>query len=139
VNTVIAQMAARWITPIAAVLAVYLIVRGHHSFGGGFLAAAVIGLAVVFRRMTIGAESVEKLIDRGVGDVVASGLLIVIATGFAGFVWGDGFLRSASLIIEVPIVGEIVLPSTLLFEIGVVVVVVGVVVAVIRELGGTFP
>jgi hypothetical protein len=89
--------------------------------------------------MTIGAESVEKLIDRGVGDVVASGLLIIIATGFAGFVWGDGFLRSASLIIEVPIVGEIVLPSTLLFEIGVVVVVVGVVVAVIRELGGTFP
>lgn len=134
-STLFSRVAARVITPLAVALGVFLWLRGHFALGGGFLAGGAIGVAVVFRHVTIGADAIERLLDRGVGHVVGAGLLVMIAYGFAGYLWGKGFMASATLHVEVPLVGDVAIPSTLLFELGVSVVVIGAAVAVIHELG----
>ncbi|NHD19365.1 MULTISPECIES: MnhB domain-containing protein [Actinopolyspora] len=135
-NTLISRIAARVVTPLAVVLGVLLYLRGHFTLGGGFLAAVVIGIAAVFRHITIGAKSVERLLDRGTGDVVGAGVLLMVLYGFAGYLWGGGFFASAELHLRLPALGEVTVPSTLLFELGIALTVVGIVVAVIHELGG---
>ncbi|MHA6803615.1 MnhB domain-containing protein [Salinifilum ghardaiensis] len=134
-NTVISRIAARIVTPIALALGIWLFLRGHSSLGDSFLAGVVVSLAAVFRWVTIGARPVEQIIDRGVIGLVGASLLLMIAAGFGGFLWGDGFFSAESAHLHVPGIGEVSLSSAYLFELGIAATVLAVVVAVIQELG----
>lgn len=138
-NSVIARTAARIVTPLATLLGGWLFVRGHVALGGGFLASVVVGTAAVFRRLTIGARTIERAVEQGVVTFVGAGLVVLVTTGMLGYWWGDGFLATATLHLPLPLVGELAVPSTLLFEAGTVIVVLAVVLAVVQELGGDGP
>lgn len=133
-TSVLMQLAARVVTPIGTLLALYLLLRGHHSPGGGFVAAIVMGLIVVLRHWAFGPEGIERLLRLGVGNLISVGLVIMIATGVGGWLWGDSFLSTATVHWDAPMVGRIDLSSALLFELGVALTVVAIVVAVVREL-----
>lgn len=134
-STPIMRVAARAVTPLAVALSIYLLVRGHVSPGGGFPAAVVLGLAVTFRYWALGPESVDRLMRLGAGNLIGLGLLLMLASGALGWVWGDHFLETAELDLHVPLVGATKLSSALVFELGVAALVVAVVVAVVDELG----
>ena len=134
-NTLITRVAARVVTPLAVVMAAWLFFRGHVAIGGGFSAAVAIGLAAVFRRMTTGTPTLRRLVERGVTPLVGVGLLLMLAYGFAGFLWGTGFLHATTWHVRLPVLGELPLPSTLLFELAIGIAVMAVVVAVAQELG----
>lgn len=138
-NTVITRVAAQVIVPLAVVMAVWLFVRGHVAVGGGFSAAVTIGLAAVFRRMTTGSPMLRRLVERGASTLVGAGVLLMIAYGAAGMLWGNGFLHAQTWHVRLPVIGELPLPSTLLFELAIGVAVVSVVVAVVQELGEEEP
>lgn len=135
-ETVIAHVAALVITPLAALVALWLLLRGHGELGGGFLAAAVLGLAAVFRRVTVGAPALDVLVEEGAPTLVGAGLLGLVAYGAAGPVWAHGPLEATTLHLPSPIGGSIALSSALLFEVAVAVTVLSIVVAVVQELGG---
>lgn len=130
------QLTARFVSPVAVAFAGYLLLRGYHSPGGGFVAAIVVGLTVVLRYWALGPQSIERLVRLGVGNLVGVGLGLMLATGAAGWWWGEYFLEVAVAEATLPVLGHVSLHSTLLFEFGVMLAVVAVVVAVIRELGG---
>lgn len=134
-SSLMLRAAARSIGPVAVVVALYLLLRGHVSPGGGFVAAVVLGLAVLLRYWALGAGAVSRLLRLGPGPLVGIGLGTMLATGLAGWWWGGHFLEPAAVHLSLPIVGDVPLPSTLLFEIGVTVAVLAIVVAVVRELG----
>lgn len=134
-TTIIVQAAARALTPFVVVLSLYLLVRGHTAPGGGFAAATVASLAVVLRAYAFGRESAARLVRLGAGDLIGVGMLLALGTGTAGWLWGDAFLAAASVTVRLPLVGEVVLSTTLLFEAGVYLAVLAVVVAVVEELG----
>jgi multisubunit Na+/H+ antiporter MnhB subunit len=131
----IMRLSTRLVTPVATTLAAYLLLRGHVSAGGGFIAAVVIGLALVLRYWTLGPQAVHHVLRFDVEQLIGTGLVVMLATGAAGWLWGDHFLDTASLHLTVPLRGEVSLSSALLFETGVAVTVVAVVVAVTEELG----
>lgn len=134
-DTLIARVTSGWFTPVALALGVFLWLRGHDALGGGFLGAGVIALAAVFHDLTIGAGPLERLARRGVSVVIGTGLLLMIGTGIGGYLWGAGFLHAASHHWTLPVIGTVTLSTTLLFEFGVGAVVLGVVVAVVQQLG----
>jgi multisubunit Na+/H+ antiporter MnhB subunit len=139
VRSVISRTAARIVTPLAVLIGAYLLLRGHVALGGGFLASLVVGTAAVFRRLTTGAQTLEQVVERGVVTLVGVGLVVLVATGMLGYWWGNGFLAAATLHLPLPLVGEVAVPSSLLFEAGTIVVVLSVVLAVVQELGGDGP
>lgn len=134
-TTPILRVTARWLTPVIGVLSVYLVLRGEHAPGGGFIGAAVAGLAIVFRFFALGPEPARRILPLGTGGLVGTGLLLIIATGAGGWLWGDHFLEVGSLHLAVPAIGEIQLSTALLFEAGIFVAVVAIVAAVVEELG----
>lgn len=135
-SSLITRLAATVITPTAALLAAYLLVRGHHAPGGGFIAGLVVGLAVVLRQFVLGPGSVARLVRLGVNRLIGAGLVLMLGTSLGGLVWGDQVLETAALHASPPLLGELVLSSTLLFEVGIALTVVALVVAVVDELGG---
>lgn len=131
----IPQQISRLVLPIAVVLAAVILLRSHDSLGDGFVAAGVVAVAMIFRHLAAGSGSLERLADRDAAEIVAAGLLGMIATGLGGLLWSDGFLRAATARVDLPGAGPVSISTSHLFELSIAVVVLGIVVAVIGQLG----
>jgi len=121
------------LTPVLILFSIFLTLRGHNAPGGGFAGGLVMGSAVVLRYLAAGPRGVRALrIDPIV--LISTGLLIAIAVGSTSLVVDGSFLESAIWKFHLPILGDIKIVSSSLFDIGVHVLVVGVVMAVIVAL-----
>jgi multicomponent K+:H+ antiporter subunit A len=67
--------------------------------------------------------------------MIGVGLLIATATGLASWVFGYPFLTSTFTHVHWPLVGEFELASAMLFDLGVYLVVVGVTLVILLQLG----
>jgi multicomponent Na+:H+ antiporter subunit A len=117
--------------PVMILASLWLLVRGHGAVGGGFIGGLVAGAAVVLRYLSHGHADVFHRRTTRTVPTVAVGVLIAAAYGLAGLVLTGAFLDGAKL--DLPVVGEVA--ASLVFDIGVYVVVVGLVAAIMRHLG----
>lgn len=120
----------------ALVFALFLLFTGHNAPGGGFVAGLVAGTALVLRFIAWGRDGITSILPASPQVMMGSGLALAIATGMAGWWWGEAFLDSAKLEASVPVLGTIKATAALPFDIGVFVVVVGLSGALILSLGG---
>lgn len=118
------------LTPVLLLFSIFLTFRGHNAPGGGFAGGLVMAAAIVLRYLASGAEGVRSLrIDPIL--LIGSGLALAIAVGIGAMVSGQDFLESTIWHLRLPLVGEVKVVSSALFDIGVHVVVVGVVMAIL--------
>ncbi|MFB9838129.1 hydrogen gas-evolving membrane-bound hydrogenase subunit E, partial [Actinoallomurus acaciae] len=120
----------RLLVPIIAALSAYLFLRGHDEPGGGFAAALVAGLAVTLGALA-GPSGATGSWSRWNGRLLAAGLVLSVATGLAGTVLGRPFLTP----LKVSLPGGVVLSSSLLFDLGVYLMVLGLTVTAIGRFG----
>lgn len=119
----------------ALVFAVFLLFSGHNAPGGGFIAGLVAGISIVLRYVAGGHDAVRSFVPFRPEALLGVGLSIAILTGLGGWMWGDAFLESAKLEVDVPVLGTLKATSALPFDIGVFIIVVGVALAMISALG----
>lgn len=125
------RLVARPVVPLLLLLAAYLLVRGHDEPGGGFIAGLVAGAAVVLREQA----APERRLPRAV-PLLVGGLGLAVAVGAAALAVGAPFLQPAKADLPLPVGGPLSVTSSLAFDAGVSAVVVGLVVAALRGLGG---
>ena len=121
------RVGARVVIPLLLIAAVVLFWRGHDEPGGGFIAGLVAGAAVAVA--TISGINV-KLPSSGV--LLAVGLGTALASGLIGPMTGGAALAPVKM--DVPIVGS--LSSSLIFDLGVLLIVVGLVRVALERLDG---
>jgi multicomponent Na+:H+ antiporter subunit A len=118
------------LTPILLLFSIFLTFRGHNAPGGGFAGGLVMAAAVVLRYLGSGTEGIRSLrIDPIL--LIGSGLALAIAVGSGALASGQGFLESTIWKLHPPLIGEIKVVSSSLFDIGVHILVVGVVMAIL--------
>ena len=115
----------RLLFPVIGITALYLFLRGHDLPGGGFVAGLTLAIAIIVQYMTGGATWVESRFRIYPVRWLATGLLLATLTGAVAWVAGYPFLTSHVFIARVPVLGELHLSSVLLFDLGVLLVVVG--------------
>lgn len=120
----------------ALVFSLFLLFTGHNAPGGGFVGGLVAGTALVLRHATQGEPGVRDLLPAAPSRVLALGMSAALLTGLGGALWGGEFLESTLLSAEVPLLGTVKTTTALFFDIGVYLVVVGLVLAVLTTLGG---
>jgi multicomponent Na+:H+ antiporter subunit B len=125
VNSFILHHAVRAILPVMILFALYLLLRGHDAPGGGFVAGLVTAAAVILNSLATGWSRVSSGQPR-IQWGVSLGLAIAIAVGLISTVMGEGFLRHYHSEI-----GTLHVSTTLLFDIGVYLVVLGSVVTML--------
>jgi multicomponent Na+:H+ antiporter subunit A len=69
------------------------------------------------------------------GKVLGVGLGLSVATAAASLVWGEPVLSSALIELDVPVLGHVKFVTALFFDLGVYLIVVGLVLDVLRSLG----
>jgi multicomponent K+:H+ antiporter subunit A len=111
--------------PVIGVTALFLLLRGHDSPGGGFVAGITLAVAFILQYMARGTHWVEARLRVLPVRWMGAGLLIGGATGTAAWLFGHPFLTSYFSYAELPLVGSVPLASALLFDVGVFALVVG--------------
>jgi len=126
----------RALFPTVLVFSFYLLLVGHYGPGGGFAAGLVAGLAFVLRHIagTTGAGGSATL---GVRPpvVIGSGLLVALLAALAPVAFGAPVLASTKLAADLPLFGPVSVQTSLFLDIGVYLLIVGVVVDLLRSLG----
>lgn len=129
------QVADRWLFRVMLVVSLYYTMRGHNAPGGGFIGGLIASAAFMLHFLA-GGQRFDRL--SGVispETVIGVGLAASLATAAAPIVVGGVLLESHIWLLDVPVVGEVKLVSSLFFDLGVYLVVVGVVIAVLVSLG----
>jgi multicomponent Na+:H+ antiporter subunit A len=123
----ILRVGAIVVLPLLVLSGVVLFVRGHDEPGGGFIAGLVAGAALAVAR----ASGIRVRLP-GVPLLVGLGLLLAVGIGVVGLAVQGAFLQPMKL--TLPGV-EGYLTSSLVFDLGVVLVVVGLVQSALDNLG----
>jgi multicomponent K+:H+ antiporter subunit A len=129
------RVLVRPLLPLALLVSVYLFLRGHNAPGGGFIAGLVTGTAILLQYVAYGSQWARKRLPWDYTRVIAVGLLIATGTGIASWAFGVPFLTSAFGYVTWPVVGKFELASAMAFDLGIYIVVVGVVMVIISRLG----
>ncbi len=125
----------RFLLPLALLVSAYLFLRGHNAPGGGFIAGLVTAIALILQYMASGIAWTRQQWRMQYHPVIAWGVLLALATGMGSFVFNRPFLTSAFGHFHLPLVGDFELATAMLFDLGVYLSVVGVVMLILATLG----
>jgi multicomponent K+:H+ antiporter subunit A len=119
------SLVSQLLLPLAAVVAVYLLLRGHNLPGGGFIAGLVLAIGLLLQFVANGQAFVGQRISLDFNPWLGCGLLISGASGIGSWFFGAPFLTSTYDYPVWPLVGEVPLASAALFDLGVFLTVIG--------------
>ena len=129
------EVATRIIFPLIMVLSAYFFFAGHNTPGGGFAGGLTAGLALVLRYLAGGRYELGETLPLDAGKILGAGLLLSAGTGAVSLLVGAPVLSSALIEIDVPVLGTVKFVTALFFDLGVYLIVVGLVLDVLRSLG----
>ena len=134
-RSVVLETAVRLVFHTVLVFGLYLLFAGHNQPGGGFVGGLVAGCAFVLRYMSGGRAELRTAVPVDPGIPLGLGLLLSAGTGVAALLLGAQFLESGKVELSLPVLGTLKATSALPFDVGVFLVVVGLVLGVLRTLG----
>ncbi|AUX29054.1 MULTISPECIES: MnhB domain-containing protein [Sorangium] len=116
---------ATGVLPLIVVFALFLLLRGHDAPGGGFIAGLVTTIAFVLAALAFGAGTVRAALPPLACRMPWIGLLVAAASGLPAVARGQGFLTHYHVQIGAAEAPALRLSTTLLFDVGVYLTVVG--------------
>lgn len=132
----ILQTAARLLLPLLLLFAVFLLLRGHNQPGGGFVGGLVVASSFVLYSIAFGVDAARRALLVKPATLLGTGLLVALVSGIPGVVDGRPFMSAvwttfggASAAIDVG--------TPLVFDVGVFLAVIGVVLTIVFTLAET--
>ncbi|WP_068154857.1 Na+/H+ antiporter subunit A [Rhodococcus phenolicus] len=134
-RSLILEVTTRLVFPTMMMLSVYFFFSGHNAPGGGFAGGLVAGLALVLRYLAGGRYELGEAVPIDAGKILGLGLTFSAGTALASLFLGAPALSSATIEVTLPLLGHIKLVTAMFFDLGVYLIVVGLVLDVLRSLG----
>ena len=134
-RSVVLETAVRLVFHTVLVFGIYLMFAGHNQPGGGFVGGLVAGCAFVLRYASTGRDGIDRAVPVDPVLPLGVGLLLAAGTGAAAWLLGADFLEGGYVELGVPVLGVVKATSALSFDIGVFLVVLGLVLLVLQTLG----
>ena len=113
----------------------YLLFSGHNQPGGGFVGGLVAGSAISLRYLAGGIEGVRSISRFQPWTILGTGLLTAGITALVPLLRGDPVLTSLGRDVELPLFGTFYASTTMAFDIGVYLVVVGLIFMIFEAFG----
>ena len=113
----------------------YALGNGTLRFGGGFSPRLVAGLALVLRYLAGGSTDPGAVIAIRPPVLMGVGLTVAVLTALAPVPFGAPVLSSAKFAVPLGPLGELEIVTSLFLDVGVYLLIVGVVLDLLRALG----
>ncbi len=124
-RSLILNKVARGILPVTSMFALYLLLRGHNEPGGGFIAGLVTAAALVLQGLAFGVQKTSDRLAPLIRPATPLGLAIALGSMLAGPMTGEPLGTHFHAYVSVPGMGPLHVSTTLAFDIGVYLVVLG--------------
>ncbi|HET7350807.1 MAG TPA: hydrogen gas-evolving membrane-bound hydrogenase subunit E, partial [Marmoricola sp.] len=134
-RSIIFEVVTRLVFHTIVVFSLYLLFSGHNAPGGGFAAGLVTGLALVVRYLAGGRYELDEAAPVDAGALMGLGLVVATVSGLAPLAFGGAVLQSATVDLHLPLLGDLHVVTSMFFDIGVYLVVVGLLLDLLRSLG----
>jgi multicomponent Na+:H+ antiporter subunit B len=125
-RSLLLSVAARYLMPLMLVFSVFLLIRGHNEIGGGFAGGLVAASALMLYGIALSPAALRKLLPIQPRLMISIGLSLALLSGLIPMLAGMPFMTGIWLKTPLPVIGKLGTP--LLFDSGVYLVVIGVVV-----------
>jgi len=133
VSSSILQTATRVLMPLLLLFAVFLLLRGHNEPGGGFVGGLVVGASFVLYSIAFGVDAGRRALLVSPSTLLGVGLLTALASGVPAVLSRRPFMTARWMEIgRGP--DAIALGTPLVFDVGVFLAVVGVVLTIVFTL-----
>lgn len=132
----ILQTAARLLMPLLQMFAVFLLLRGHNQPGGGFVAGLVISSSLVLYAIAFGVAAARRALLVAPSRLLGIGLLVAFASGLPGLAGGRSFMSAMWTKVGTG-AAAVDVGTPLVFDVGVCIAVVGVVLTIVSTLAET--
>ncbi|OON78002.1 Na+/H+ antiporter subunit A [Streptomyces tsukubensis] len=133
-RSVVFEVVARLVYHPILVLSVYLLFCAENTPGGGFVGGLVAGVAFIIRYLAGGRFELAEAAPFGPGLLTGAGLFVSTGVALGGLADGT-VLHGWTYYGHWPPFGEIHLSTSVLFDCGVYLLVLGVVLDIVRALG----
>lgn len=134
-RSILLEIVVRILFHSIIIVSLYLLFAGHNLPGGGFAGGLVAGMALVMRYVAGGRYELGVAAPTDAGRFLGIGMGIAVACAIVPLAFGVSPLTRAIFEAEIPVFGDVEFVTSTLFDVGVYLVVVGLVLDVLRSLG----
>jgi multicomponent Na+:H+ antiporter subunit B len=136
VTSLILHVSTKLLMPLLLLFAVFLLLRGHNAPGGGFVAGLVVAAAFVLYSLSQGRVAARRALLVDSSTLLSAGLLIALGSGLPAVLLGRPYMTALWTSLRI---GDttIALGTPLVFDVGVFLAVIGVVLTIVFALADT--
>ncbi|MDQ1129975.1 Na+/H+ antiporter subunit A [Microbacterium sp. SORGH_AS_0888] len=134
-RSILLEIVVRVLFHSIVIVSLYVLFAGHNLPGGGFAGGLIAGMALVMRYVAGGRYELGAAAPADAGRLLGIGMSLAVGCAIVPLFFGAAPLTSAFFEAEVPVLGHIEFVTSTIFDIGVYLVVIGLVLDVLRSLG----
>lgn len=127
-NTIL-KTATNYLLPLLIMFSVFVLIRGHYLSGGGFVGGLIASIAFVLHSFAYNTKRTIELFRVKPMYLIPVGLTLSLFSGLLPLLVSKPFMTSVWFIDDVAVIGSF--GSALIFDIGVYLVVIGVVLTIL--------
>lgn len=128
-DTIILKTATNYLLPLLIMFSLFVLIRGHYLSGGGFIGGLIASIAFVLHSFAYNTKRTISLFRFRPLFLIPMGLSLSLFSGLIPFFVSKPFMTSIWFLNSVDVIGAF--GSALIFDIGVYLVVIGVVLTII--------
>ncbi|WP_167140144.1 Na+/H+ antiporter subunit A [Diaminobutyricimonas sp. TR449] len=134
-RSILLEVVVRLLFHPIMIVSLYLLFAGHNAPGGGFSGGLVAGLALVARYLAGGRYELGAAAPLDAGKLLGAGLVLAAGTALVPLFFGADALTSTFFEWDLGVFGHVEFVTSTVFDIGVYLVVIGLILDVLRSLG----
>ena len=119
-NSLILRTSSRVILPAALIFSLYVLLRGHNEPGGGFIGGLIAAAGIAVHALPRGRDALMALLRVSPKAIIGAGLALALVSGLPALWLTEPFLTH-----QWAFPGGIALGTTLVFDVGVYLAVIG--------------
>ena len=123
------RTAADYLLPLLLLFSVFVLLRGHYLPGGGFVGGLIASIAFVLHSFAYSTRETKQLFRRDPFFLIPVGLSLTFISAILPAFAGQKFMSALWFAESLEVIGSV--GSALFFDVGVYVVVVGVVLTIL--------
>lgn len=129
------DVSVRLLYPPIMVLSLYFLFSGHNQPGGGFVGGLAAAAGISLRYVAGGIAAVRSSFRLPPNVILGGGLTIAVGTAIVPLLLGHSILEHGTFKAHPPVLGEVKATSALPFDIGVYLIVIGLVLMIFEAFG----
>ena len=133
-NSLILSTAARYLLPLLLLFSLFILVRGHNEPGGGFIGGLIAAAAFALNAIAFDVRTARRTLRIDPRLLIPVGLIVGIISGVFQMFFGRPFMTAEWFSVSLPGLETLAIGTPLLFECGVYLLVIGVILTMVLTL-----